>query len=167
MTSPCRDNAAGLHADEDTRMTPVRTLAAFPPAAAATLADAILVVHVGIVAFVVLGALAIGMGGWRGWPWVRGLRWRLAHLLLMGFIALQAWLGALCPLTVWEQALRRHAGQTVYDESFIEHWLARLIFFDAPWWAFVFAYSAFAALVLLAWFKVPPRRCTRTPNTRM
>ncbi|WP_342316217.1 DUF2784 domain-containing protein [Lysobacter sp. FW306-1B-D06B] len=127
------------------------------PALAALLADAILVVHVGIVAFVILGAIAIFVGRTR-WPWVRGFRWRLTHVLLMVFIALQAWLGALCPLTVWEQALRRRAGQAAYGESFIEHWLSRLIFFDAPWWSFVAAYSAFAALVLLAWFVVPPTR---------
>lgn len=132
-----------------------------PPTLAAALADAILALHVGIVAFVLLGALAIGVGAWRGWRWVRGFRWRLTHLLLMVFIAAQAWLGALCPLTVWEQALRRHAGQAVYAESFIEHWLSRLIFFEAPWWAFVAAYSAFAALIVLAWFRVPPHRRRR------
>ncbi|HEY0502921.1 MAG TPA: DUF2784 domain-containing protein [Lysobacter sp.] len=131
------------------------------PAFAALLADAILALHVGIVAFVVLGAVAILVGAWRGWRWVRGFRWRLAHLLLMAFIAAQAWLGALCPLTVWEQALRRRAGQADYGESFIEHWLSRLIFFEAPWWVFVAAYSAFAALVVLAWFRVPPQRRRR------
>ena len=124
---------------------------------AAVLADAILVLHVAIVAFVILGALAIFVGRTR-WPWVRGFRWRLAHVVLMVFIALQAWLGALCPLTVWEQALRRRAGQASYGESFIEHWLSRVIFFDAPWWSFVAAYSAFAGLVIAAWFVVPPRR---------
>ena len=128
------------------------------PATDVLLADAILVVHAGIVAFVVLGSVAIAVGGWRGWRWVRGFGWRFAHLLLMGFIALQAWLGALCPLTVWEQALRRRAGQPVYAESFIEHWLSRLIFYEAPWWAFVAAYSAVALGVLLLWFAVPPRR---------
>lgn len=130
------------------------------PMAAAALADAILVMHAGIVAFVVLGAIAIFVGRTR-WPWLRGFRWRLAHVLLMGFIALQAWLGALCPLTRWEQALRRRAGQATYGESFIEHWLSRLIFFDAPWWSFVAAYTAFAALVIAAWFLVPPRRRQR------
>jgi hypothetical protein len=127
------------------------------PTLAAALADAILVVHVGIVAFVILGAFAIFIGRTR-WRWVRGLRWRLVHVVLMAFIALQAWLGALCPLTVWEQALRRRAGQATYGESFIEHWLSRLIFFDAPWWSFVAAYTAFAALVIAAWILVPPRR---------
>lgn len=128
------------------------------PATAAMLADAVLLTHAAIVAFVVLGAIAVWVGGPCGWGWVRGFRWRLAHLVLMGFIALQAWLGALCPLTVWEQALRRQAGQDAYAGSFIEHWLSRLIFFDAAWWIFVAAYTGFAALVLLAWFTVPPRR---------
>ncbi|QSX76859.1 DUF2784 domain-containing protein [Lysobacter arenosi] len=128
------------------------------PTTAALLADAILVLHVGIVAFVVLGAVAVLIGGLRGWQWVRGFRWRLAHVLLMVFIAAQAWLGALCPLTIWEQALREHAGQPVYRESFIAHWLSRLIFFEAPWWAFVAAYSAFAALVVVEWVFVRPRR---------
>ena len=131
--------------------------ASMNPTLAAALADAILVVHVGIVAFVIFGALAIIIGRTR-WRWVRGFRWRMVHVLLMAFIALQAWLGALCPLTVWEQSLRRRAGQSVYSESFIEHWLSRLIFFDAPWWSFVAAYSVFAALVIAAWFLVPPRR---------
>ena len=131
-----------------------------PPTVAARLADAILVLHTGLVAFVVIGAVAIPIGAWRGWPWVRGFAWRLAHLLLMAVIALQAWLGALCPLTVWEQALRRRAGQPAYAESFVAHWLSRLIFYTAPWWAFVAAYSIFAVLVLGLWRVVPPRRAS-------
>lgn len=131
---------------------------AFPPALAGWLADAILVLHVGIVAFVVIGALAIPIGASRRWRWVRGFGWRVTHLVLMGVIALQAWLGALCPLTVWEQALRRRAGEVVYRESFIEHWLSRLIFFEAPWWIFVAAYTGFAAFVLLMWGAVRPQR---------
>lgn len=137
------------------------SLARLPPGIAGALADLVLVVHVGIVAFVVFGLLAVWLGRWRGWAWVHGLRWRLLHVLLMLFIALQAWLGALCPLTIWEQALRRHAGEAAYDESFIEHWLSRLIFFDLPPWAFVAAYTAFAGLVVLAWWRVPPHRVPR------
>lgn len=131
------------------------------PANAATLADAILILHVGIVAFVVLGTVLILIGGWHRWNWVRGFKWRLAHLLLMVFVVLQTWLGELCPLTVWEQDLRHRAGQVAYDDAFIEHWLSRLIFFEAPWWAFATAYTGFAALVLVAWFKVPPRSARR------
>ena len=77
-------------------------------------------------------------------------------------IALQAWMGRLCPLTTWEQALRNRAGQDTYGESFIQHWLSRLIFFDAPWWAFVFAYTAFAGLVAWCWWRWPPRARRRS-----
>ena len=131
---------------------------AISPTSAAVLANVILVVHVGIVLFVVLGEILILVGARRDWRWVRKLALRLCHLVLMVFIALQAWLGALCPLTTWEQSLRRRAGDVVYSGSFIEHWLSRLIFFEAPWWMFVAAYTAFALLVLLTWHWVPPVR---------
>ncbi len=133
----------------------------FSPGVARWLADAILALHVGIVLFVVLGLVAILIGAWRHWAWTRSYRFRILHLLLMAFIALQAWLGRICPLTVWEQALRRHAGQQAYAESLIEHWLSRLIFFEAPWWIFVAAYTAFAICVIACWFLLPPRRKSR------
>ena len=91
------------------------------PASAAVLADAILALHVGVVAFVVLGTVAILTGGPLGWRWVRNRSFRITHLALTAFIALQAWLGKLCPLTEWEQALRRRAGHDAYAGSFIEH----------------------------------------------
>lgn len=131
---------------------------AISPGSAALFANAILLLHVGIVAFVVLGEALFLIGARRGWRWVRNLALRIGHLALMVFIAMQAWLGALCPLTSWEQAFRRRAEQDTYAESFVEHWLSRLIFFEAPWWLFVAAYTAFALLVLLTWHWVPPRR---------
>ncbi len=131
---------------------------ALSPTVAAVLADAMLAMHVGVVAFVVLGEVLILVGGRRRWRWVHQFGLRLAHLLLMVVVAAQAWLGALCPLTVWEQALRRRAGQASYSESFIEHWLSRAIYFELPWWTFVATYTAFALLVLLTWRWVPPRR---------
>ena len=143
---------SGSDRTDGNRMSPLT------PAQAALLADALLALHVGIVAFVVLGEALFLVGGRLGWWWVRNLALRVTHLVLMVVIALQAWLGALCPLTVWEQALRTHAGQTAYRESFIEYWLSRALYFDLPWWVFVAAYTAFAALVLMTWRWVPPRR---------
>jgi hypothetical protein len=123
----------------------------------ALIADAILVLHVGIVLFVVGGQLLVLLGGPLGWRWVRRRGFRYAHLGLMAFIVLQTWLGQLCPLTLWEQELRRAAGQEAYAQSFIEYWLARLIFFEAPWWVFVTAYTGFLILVLASWWRWPPR----------
>ncbi|HMN94160.1 MAG TPA: DUF2784 domain-containing protein [Hydrogenophaga sp.] len=131
-------------------------------AAAAWLADALLVLH-GLVVLFVVGLLPLVWIGARcGWRWVRRRRLRLTHLGLMGFIAAQAWLGQLCPLTVWEQHLRRLAGQQAYRESFIEHWVSRLLYWDLPWWTFVAAYTLFAGLIALAWWWVPPERPTRS-----
>jgi hypothetical protein len=124
---------------------------------AALLADALLALHVGIVLFVVGLLPLVIMGGALGWRWVRHRGLRLAHLGLMLFIAAQAWLGQLCPLTVWEQDLRRAAGQGGYTESFIEHWLSKLLYWDLPWWVFVAAYTGFAGLVVVAWWWVRPR----------
>jgi hypothetical protein len=128
------------------------------PATAALLADALLALHAGIVVLVVGLLPLVLLGGALGWHWVRHAGLRITHLGLMIFIAAQAWLGQLCPLTVWEQALRRTAGQPSYRESFIEHWLSKLLYWDAPWWVFVTAYTAFAWMVALAWCWVRPTR---------
>lgn len=126
------------------------------PTIAGLLADALLGLHVAIVLFVV-GLLPLVLaGGALGWRWVRHFGLRLTHLGLMVFIAAQTWLGQLCPLTVWEQALRRTAGQGSYGESFVEHWLSRLLYWDAPWWVFVAAYTGFAVVVGMAWWWVRP-----------
>ena len=110
-----------------------------------------------MVLFVVGLLPLILIGGVLCWSWVRNVSLRLTHLALMVFIVAQSWLGQLCPLTVWEQDLRRLAGQSGYRESFIEHWLSRLLYWEAPWWAFVAAYTGFAVLVAAAWRWVRPR----------
>ena len=79
------------------------------PTQALWLADAILALHMGIVLFVAGLLPLVLLGGALGWRWVRHFGLRLTHLALMVFIAAQAWLGQLCPLTVWEQDLRRLA----------------------------------------------------------
>ena len=65
-----------------------------------TLADAVLLLHFAVVVFVVLGLPAVIVGNWRRWAWVNQLWWRLAHLLAIAVVVLQAWLGRYCGLTV-------------------------------------------------------------------
>ena len=122
------------------------------------LADAVLVVHFGVVLFVVGGLVVVLVGNWLRWGWVNQLWFRLAHLAAIAVVVLQAWLGQYCPLTTLESWLRVQAGSGAYETSFIEHWLQRLIYFQAPFWVFTAAYTAFAVLVLLAWWRFPPRR---------
>jgi hypothetical protein len=123
------------------------------------LANAVLMLHVAVVLFVVGGLLLIGLGNWRRWSWVNAWWFRLAHLAAIAVVVAESWFGIVCPLTTLEAWLRVQAGAPIYGGSgFIEHWLQRLLYYDAPAWVFTLAYTAFALLVALAWWRFPPRR---------
>ncbi|WP_215398357.1 DUF2784 domain-containing protein [Rheinheimera oceanensis] len=121
------------------------------------LADTILVAHFLFVLFVVFGLVAIYCGYVLHWRWVKNRTFRIVHLAAIGIVALQSWLGLICPLTVWEMALRDKAGAATYSGSFIQHWLQQLLYYTAPDWVFMLLYSGFAGLVLASWFLLPPR----------
>ncbi|MGL6289688.1 MAG: DUF2784 domain-containing protein [Silanimonas sp.] len=136
-------------------------ISALEPATALGLADAILALHLAIVAFNLVMPPAILLGAWRGWGWVRARWLRLLHLGSMAVVALQAALGDLCFLTVWEHDLRVHAGAAAADESFIETLLAELLYVDVPLAVLIPIYFGWAALALALWWLVPPRRHNR------
>ena len=121
------------------------------------LADAIVVVHFGIVLFVVAGVPLVYLGAAMRWAWVKRWWWRALHLGAMLIIAAQSLLGIACPLTVWEDALR---GQHL-QAGFVERWIDRLLFYHAPTWVFTAVYVAFAVIVVITWFAVPPLRVAR------
>lgn len=116
------------------------------------LADTILVIHFSFVIFVVAGFILILLGLLAGWSWVHNQIFRITHLLAIGIVVLQAWFGRLCPLTAWENELRRLAGQSGYEETFVEHWLHDILFYQAESWIFTTMYTGFGALVMLVWF---------------
>ena len=125
--------------------------------AAERLADAVLVLHACIALFVVAGLLFIVVGNVVRWRWVNNLWFRLAHVAAIAVVVVEAWFGVACPLTLLEMSLRTRAGTATYGGGFIEHWLSRLLFYEAPPWAFVLAYSVFGALVAAVWWFFPPR----------
>jgi hypothetical protein len=116
-------------------------------------ADALLVVHFAIVVFIVGGLLLTWAGAWLGWGWVRNPWFRYAHLGAIVFVALEALIGVMCPLTVWEDALRGG----VRPDSFIGRWVQRLLYYRAPEWVFTTLYVAWAAATLVTLRLVPPR----------
>ena len=122
------------------------------------LADAVLLLHFAVVVFVVGGLAAVLIGNVAGWRWVNDWWFRIAHLQAIGVVVVQSWLGQHCPLTILESWLRVQAGAQAYQQSFIEHWVQRIIYYDIPLWVFTLVYTAFAALVVLAWWRYPPRR---------
>lgn len=130
---------------------------------AIALADAVLVVHFAVVVFVVGGLAFIVAGGVRHWRLAANVWFRAAHLAAIAIVVVQAWLGETCPLTTLESWLRTRGGVVAYDKSFIAHWLQRIVFYEAPSWVFVLAYSLFALAVVWAWRRYPPRR---TPTRR-
>lgn len=122
-----------------------------------TLADLVLITHVSFVIFVVLGLFVILVGGFCNWNWVRNPWFRVLHLVAIGFVVLQSWLGIICPLTTIEIYLRESAGDVTYEGSFIAHWLEKFLYYDAPDWVFILGYSLFGGAVLASRFFFRPR----------
>jgi hypothetical protein len=121
-------------------------------------ADAILLLHVLFVAFVVIGLALILTGKVRNWSWIRNPWFRLIHLAAITVVVVQSLFGLICPLTTIEMFLRSRAGDTVYSGSFISHWLNSILYYQLPPWIFVLCYMAFAAVVVASWFWIRPRR---------
>jgi polyferredoxin len=121
------------------------------------LADLVLSLHVAIVVFIGGGLIFIILGNLRAWPGANALWFRAAHLTAISIVVAEAWVGAICPLTTFEMWLRTKAGATTYAGSFIGFWLQRILYYDAPPWAFALAYSLFGLVVAATWWYFPPR----------
>lgn len=119
-------------------------------------ADMLLFMHTLFVAFVVFSLLLIFVGKFRSWRWVRNLWFRITHLVAIGIVVVQSWLGIVCPLTTWEMAMRAKAGDAIYAGTFVSHWLETILYYNAPPWVFVLCYTIFGLLVLASWFWVRP-----------
>ncbi len=85
------------------------------------LADAVLVLHLAFVLFVVFGG------------WLVAWRWKFAwlHLPAVAWGAFVEFSGRICPLTPFENWLRALGGERGYSGGFIEHYLGALIYPDA------------------------------------
>jgi len=84
----------------------------------ALLADAVVVVHLGFVLFVVGGGFLVLRWLWLAWAHVPAAAWG-------ALVELAGWF---CPLTPLEQWLRHAAGGDAYDGGFIERYLLPLIY---------------------------------------
>lgn len=122
------------------------------------LADLMVTLHVAYIAFVVVGQVLIVVGVLAGWAWVRNFWFRITHLVAIGFVAFEEFVGMRCPLTVWEHQFRVLAGQEFSGETFLSRLMHALIFFQAEPWVFSALHIGFAALVLGTFLFAPPRR---------
>lgn len=125
------------------------------------MANLVLVLHVTIVLFVVLGLVLVFVGNACGWRWVNNPWFRLSHLVAIAVVVAEVWLDIVCPLTTLEMWLRSQTGDVAYSGGFIEHWLHHLLYYDAPGWVFTVAYTVFGLLVVATWWIFPPTRGRR------
>ncbi|WP_181296881.1 DUF2784 domain-containing protein [Pseudomonas sp. Q2-TVG4-2] len=100
-------------------------------------ADAVLVLHLSFIVFVLLGGLLVA--------WRRRLLW--LHLPAVAWGVFVELTERLCPLTHWENRLRHLAGGAGYETSFVEQYLLPVIY---PTWLSLPVQYLLAAIVVLA-----------------
>ena len=101
------------------------------------MADAVLLLHLTFIVFVLLGGLL-------------ALRWRrlaFAHLPAAVWGILVEVAGWICPLTPLEVALRQRTGQTGFTGGFVEHYLTAIVYPDGLTRAAQIALGTLALLV--------------------
>jgi hypothetical protein len=121
------------------------------------LSQAVLAIHLGVIAFNVAGLIAIPLGAALGWRWVRVRWWRVLHLISWAVVALQAAFGRACFLTIWQDQLTGAVGQP----PLIERWVEKAVFWPLPIWVFGALYLALFAAVVGLWWAVPVTRAGR------
>ena len=116
------------------------------------LADTVLIIHFLYVLFVVGSLPLIWIGAWLKLGFVRNVWFRFLHLAAILFVVAESLIGVTCPLTVWENMLR----QVENDNSFMQVWVHRMMYFSFPEWVFTVTYILFAMLVAITFKLVPP-----------
>ena len=84
------------------------------------LADAVLLLHLAFILFVMVGGILVLRRPWLAW----------LHLPAAIWGALIEFAGWICPLTPLEKKLRLLAGEQTYRGGFIDHYLIPLIYPD-------------------------------------
>ncbi|KQW73249.1 hypothetical protein ASE17_09935 [Phenylobacterium sp. Root77] len=111
----------------------------------------VLAVHLAVIAFNLFGLVAIPLGAWRGWAFVRVRWWRLLHVVSLAVVAAQALAGRACFLTLWQGELSGTG-----EEPLIMRFVNGVIYWPLPMWAFTAAYAAVFVYALALWKLVPP-----------
>jgi hypothetical protein len=81
-------------------------------------ADALVLIHLGFILFVVLGGFLLLR--WPRMVWIH-----LPAVIWGALVEINNWI---CPLTPWEQQLRQAAGSGGYQDGFVEHYLLPVIY---------------------------------------
>jgi hypothetical protein len=121
----------------------------------ALLAEMALIAHLVVIGFNVFGLVAIPLGGWLGWRFVRVRWWRWLHLATMAVVALQALAGRACFLTILQDSL---SGRGTERPPLIMRVVNHVIFWPLPLWAFATLYVLLFLYVIALLKLVPVER---------
>jgi hypothetical protein len=102
------------------------------------LADAVVVVHLGYLAFIPIGGFLALRRHWLTGP----------HLAAVALGLISVTVGFDCPLTTWEQSLRRRGGQRPYTNGFVDHYLTGRVYPHGGAWM---VQAAFAVCVVVSY----------------
>ncbi len=118
------------------------------------LADILMIIHLFWAAFMVIG-LPLGL-------WLRSsvLRWvHFGGMVITAFIAVA---GMYCPLTLWEETLRRGADRSFsFEGGFLAYHLSSILYPQIEPWILRSASLFWGALTVLAMVMVKPRKNKR------
>lgn len=123
------------------------------------LADALLIIHLLFILFVVLGGLLV----------LRDRRWAFLQAPAILWGATVEFRGLLCPLTPLENQLRAAGGRAGYEGGFIEHYLLPVVYPPGLTPAVQILLGSLVlvinlavyAVVLKRWRDRPPRQCRK------
>ncbi len=123
------------------------------------LADVMVGIHVGYVAYVLLGQLAIIVAAGFKWAWARNPWFRWSHVLAIAIVAVEAVMKWRCPLSIWEEQLRVLAGQDINSsDTFMGRILHNVLFIHGmPESFFTTCYIATFIIVVQGLIMYPPR----------
>jgi len=102
------------------------------------LADAVLGLHLAYLAY-------LPLGGFLAWRWRRTI-WLHVAAVLVGLASVTIHFD--CPLTTWEQSLRRRGGQHVYTDGFVDHYLTGKLYPHGYAWA---VQLFFGVCIVVSW----------------
>lgn len=125
------------------------------------LADALVVIHFVWIVFILVGFALTVRAFWKpvffDW-WI----FRTTHLAGILFVAGLEILGKFCPLTVWENTLRRSYDPShTYPGSFIVQYIAKLVYPEVDPLVLVIPTVFIAVFTLIVFVLRPPRRFRR------
>jgi Protein of Unknown function (DUF2784) len=113
------------------------------------IADLVLLAHLAYLAF-------LPTGGFLAWRWPKVLPVHVVAVLV-GLVSITV--GFDCPLTSWEQSLRRRGGRHAYTDGFVEHYLTGHVYPHGYAWL---VQVVFALCIVVSYVGLALRR--RSPD---